>query len=159
MTDGTAPRALDPMGSLMGGGRLRTPRPCGDVPRPPPCPILARLSLREKILVCAAETPGPQRIEDIAVACWVRFPAAFALRGHAEHVDAHKVFARFSGAEGLCALGFLRLVEARTYVVTPSGHRRARKLLRAVEMERAREKAKEKKRTKHRDSRQSVRKV
>ena len=68
------------------------------------------------------------RLADLVVRAWRLYPETFALRGHPQHPDSNRVQAKLSGADGLCATGWLEHVETSTYRVTRKGRLHARDL-------------------------------
>ena len=90
------------------------------------------LTLRAKILRAAIELADEAptfTVEALVVRSWKLYPETFALRGfEAEYPDSNRVASKLSGDGGLCAQEWLARVEPRTYSVTASGRREARRL-------------------------------
>ncbi|MBI5516679.1 MAG: hypothetical protein HY909_23040 [Deltaproteobacteria bacterium] len=92
----------------------------------------ADLTVRQKILVAAvalSPTDGEMfTVEDLVVRAWQLYPDSFGLRGYDGHPDSNRVLAKLSGNDGLCGMGWLEHLEARTYRATRKGRAMAKQL-------------------------------
>jgi hypothetical protein len=99
-----------------------------------PVPELRPLTVRELLLLAAADVASDDTAKDIAlgdlvVRAWERDHDRFGLPGHELHYPhSNRVLAKLAGADGVCGLGWLRLHAPNTWRLTTKGRRRARDL-------------------------------
>lgn len=103
--------------------------------RKPESHELARIGLRQQVLLAALECSGGDMqktftAEELLLAAWKRDRAAWGLRGHEnEHPDSEKIYKELDRVSvrgknvrgGLVSLGLLEKVQQRTFRLTPAG--------------------------------------
>jgi hypothetical protein len=85
----------------------------------------------DHVLIAAATLPQPFSFADLVVACYKQAPLTFALVGHPQHPNSHRLAMEIMGKKknGPTGLGFMQRVAPNTYRLTESGLRTAERLL------------------------------
>lgn len=86
------------------------------------------LTLHDLVLIAASTLPEEFHGNDLAVACWHKYPSKFALKGHPGHVDVNKVIVALSGKHGLPKAGLLHAHGNKRYSLTELGRQRVEQL-------------------------------
>src|SRR5581483_2647028 len=94
---------------------------------------IADCTVTEKILLAALqleqEGQSPFSAEALIVACWMKFPRTFGLKGYADlYPDSNKVLSSIMGARGLASKGWLSKVGQKLYTLSREGRSIAQRL-------------------------------
>jgi hypothetical protein len=94
---------------------------------------IADCTVTEKILLAAhqleQEGQSPFSAEALIVACWLKFPRTFGLKGYADlYPDSNKVLSSIMGARGLANKGWLQKMGQKLYTLSREGRGVAQRL-------------------------------
>jgi hypothetical protein len=94
---------------------------------------IADCTVTEKILLAAhqleQEGQSPFSAEALIVACWLKFPRTFGLKGYADlYPDSNKVLSSIMGARGLANKGWLQKMGQKLYTLSREGRHTAQRL-------------------------------
>ena len=76
----------------------------------------------QMVLLAAADLDEVFSFEQLAVACWEKWPKVFGLKGYTDrHPDAHRVLLELVGVKGLVSREFFLKHAAKTYSISRWG--------------------------------------
>jgi len=78
------------------------------------------MTTRECLLLAAASLPESFTAEDLTVAAWQQYGWQFALKGHRDHPDHHRVLSALCGKKGLVGSGDFQRVVGGRYMLNPN---------------------------------------